>query len=639
MKSSYADPLDSEIYDADLALKAALTQRLRGSSSGGSPWGNAIRGIGDTLINSMDRRAAEEKVAQILAQKRAESEAALEGQPDDVRKLFKLDRGAGVKAIEEERTRRREREEYEAIGKVGDGGIDFSSMSAEDLMKLKRHPNKRIAGQAEDALKFYYDPQDPSKSVRRSPGGGMSLIPGALEALDAKAAQEREGAASLDLVEVPMGDGTTKRMTRLQAAQMLGGGSTQRPFSPPEGGLGGRVPAPSESRIRPGSEGPGGVGGPLAGAVSAFTAAGEDKRTQILLAELAQERDPAVRAEIQKELDFDKRRPVRTMSAPSGPAPAFGISDPAGLKFKEEAATSGRKQMEKLQEVKVSTEQGLATLDRLSELNQSGQIIGGPFAKTKLSALRAIQNVTGAEVGGVPETEEYLKETLSQLKDQLKAFGSGTGISNLDLLTAERMLAQPANTQEGRQRIIEFMKTLSQTAQKNTLSQEQYFVNNHTLDGWQPKRYDPEGNIIEGSQMKNTFPSGPKLNMKDPVIQEQVRENTLPNAMKARYGAIMKDLPGFYSGAAKGLVPDEAMGMLGIGPVQGDAQTSGQVFSQTSATLMSLAVPIAKATGLTVAAVKSMLQTSAGKIALRGLMGGTGLGAGGAAIYGLTKGD
>jgi len=79
--------------------------------------------------------------------------------------------------------------------------------------------------------------------------------------------------------------------------------------------------------------------------------------------------------------------------------------------------------------------------------------------------------------------------------------------------------------------------------------------------------------------------------------------------------------------------------MLGIDPVQGDAQTSGQVFSQTSATLMSLAVPIAKATGLTVAAVKSMLQTSAGKIALRGLMGGTGLGAGGAAIYGLTKGD
>jgi hypothetical protein len=135
----------------------------------------------------------------------------------------------------------------------------------------------------------------------------------------------------------------------------------------------------------------------------------------------------------------------------------------------------------------------------MSALNQSGKIINGPWPE----AQKVLQRTLGVNQEGVSASEFYDKLNLSQLRDSLKAYGSGTGISNLDLLTAMKSLPGRENTPEGRQMILDTMQAASVSNIKNFQEAEKYYQQNRTLSGFIPKNYDKDGNEVTTEQLVN----------------------------------------------------------------------------------------------------------------------------------------
>lgn len=387
-------------------------------------------------------------------------------------------------------------------------------------------------------------PIDPKNSFRPGLGGVPgAVLPGATQAYAGNQAADEEARAGLDMIDVPMGDGRTRKMSRLDYARMQGYGRPQSPQSAGPGPVGvGPSPAPGAGvGAPPQGAAPGPNAGPGPGAapagmtsddplgmIAAFRTAvqsGDMRAASYWGTELQKK---GIRVDVSMPMGEQQRRsmaatgdpkqvPMQTPQAPPGtptqlhvqPASQMGVADPEGAKFRNQQMETGAAMFKMFKEKQPANMQSIMSLDELAKMNASGDVITGLFPETQLAARRGIGFITGKQDPKVPVTEAFIKETLTQLKDQLKAFGSGTGISNLDLLTAERLLPQLINTQEGRARIIGLLKRAAISNEYNMRSMEQYYNQNRSLSGWQPQAYDEQGRVVDPLKANPNEPGQP----------------------------------------------------------------------------------------------------------------------------------
>lgn len=128
----------------------------------------------------------------------------------------------------------------------------------------------------------------------------------------------------------------------------------------------------------------------------------------------------------------------------------------------------------------------LRRLDRMEQLS-----VGDTYAAAGAEIKTLLGSV--AQGFGLPvqkektgNTEEYIAHVAELLKDRLasKDYGSGTGISNLDLIAATKPLPELAKTETGRQQIIGAIRADTNRAMKDALAAREHFQQNMSLRGF-----------------------------------------------------------------------------------------------------------------------------------------------------------
>lgn len=127
-------------------------------------------------------------------------------------------------------------------------------------------------------------------------------------------------------------------------------------------------------------------------------------------------------------------------------------------------------------------------LDRMAVLTKDDKTYAAAGSKLKTD-LGSIAQAFGLNVNQskTANTEEYMAHVAELLKDRLasKDYGSGTGVSNLDILSAQKPLPELAKTAQGRLQIIDALKEDTQRNLQYAQSVRDYFdANQQTLRGF-----------------------------------------------------------------------------------------------------------------------------------------------------------
>ena len=245
-----------------------------------------------------------------------------------------------------------------------------------------------------------------------------------------------EGArADLDLVAVPDGKGGTVQMPRSQAVRLLGPQQSP-PQAPAAQGIT-REQAPSDS---------------------------EAQRRAFELA--------------------DQGRQV-SISAP--PQSQLGVANPAAKTGQERMGQHDADRVKDFEEkipVLTNTEK---RLNRLRELTNNDQSYAAAGAEVKV-LLNSVGQAFGVKIdpAKTANSEEYLAQVGELLKERLgsKDYGSGNGISNLDLISATVPLPMLSKTPQGRRQIIEAIAQDTQNALANAKAASAHFRKNGSLSGF-----------------------------------------------------------------------------------------------------------------------------------------------------------
>lgn len=161
----------------------------------------------------------------------------------------------------------------------------------------------------------------------------------------------------------------------------------------------------------------------------------------------------------------------------------------------------------------------LRRLDRLEALNKDDATFAASGAEMK-TQLGSIAQGFGLNVNQAKtaNSEEYLAHIAELLKDRLasKDYGSGTGVSNIDLLAARTPLPDLMRTQLGRQQILQAVRSDTQRSLQDATAARTYFEQNLSLRGF---RYPSEQNnpILDQQQtgaairdFRNVGATGPR---------------------------------------------------------------------------------------------------------------------------------
>lgn len=177
-----------------------------------------------------------------------------------------------------------------------------------------------------------------------------------------------------------------------------------------------------------------------------------------------------------------------------GSGPQSGI--PAGLTpaqttaveaSRTAATTAARGDAERVQELEkkipnlLSVERRLTNMAALSKDDATFAAAGADIKKSLGSIVQAFGlKVNEAKTAN---TESYLAHVAELLKDRLasKDFGSGSGVSNLDIIAAQKPLPDLANTPQGRLQIIEALRADTASALKDAQAARDYFDANTSL--------------------------------------------------------------------------------------------------------------------------------------------------------------
>lgn len=135
-------------------------------------------------------------------------------------------------------------------------------------------------------------------------------------------------------------------------------------------------------------------------------------------------------------------------------------------------------------------------LDRMSELTKDDATYAAAGAELK-TTLGSIVQATGLKVNEkkTANSEEYIAHVAELLKDRLasKDYGSGTGVSNLDILAAQKPLPEFAKTAAGRMQLIQALKADTERNLRDAQAARDYFDTNSGLRGFRfPSELDAE---------------------------------------------------------------------------------------------------------------------------------------------------
>jgi hypothetical protein len=126
-------------------------------------------------------------------------------------------------------------------------------------------------------------------------------------------------------------------------------------------------------------------------------------------------------------------------------------------------------------------------LTRMEALTKDDQTYAAAGAELK-STLGSISQAFGLKVNEskTANTEEYLAHVAELLKDRLasKDYGSGTGISNLDILAAQKPLPELAKTAAGRLQLISALKSDTERGLRDAQAARDFFDANQSLRGF-----------------------------------------------------------------------------------------------------------------------------------------------------------
>jgi hypothetical protein len=171
--------------------------------------------------------------------------------------------------------------------------------------------------------------------------------------------------------------------------------------------------------------------------------------------------------------------PPRT---PTGVGPT-----PAGRQAAVTAAEGDAKRVLELEGKIPSMLSVLRRLDRMEKLSADETTFAAAGSELK-TMLGSIAQAFGLKVNSAKtgNSEEYLAHVAELLKDRLasKDYGSGTGVSNLDLIAARGPLPEIARTAQGRQQIIQALRADTERNLSDAQSARDYFDASGGLRGF-----------------------------------------------------------------------------------------------------------------------------------------------------------
>jgi hypothetical protein len=211
---------------------------------------------------------------------------------------------------------------------------------------------------------------------------------------------------------------------------------------------------------------------------------------------------PRVTPQVQAQRDAEAAQ-IRAREQTGGGIPIQAVipeSRAAGMSPVQAAEVKGRESAEsKTGQLQAESVNGyrervpqltstLRRLDRLEQLTADDKTFAAAGAELK-TQLGSIAQAVGLKINAdkTANTEEYIAHVAELLKERLasKDYGSGTGVSNLDLLTAGRPLPEVMKTPQGRQQIIKALRMDTQRSIGDMNSAVEHFDKNLSLKGFQ----------------------------------------------------------------------------------------------------------------------------------------------------------
>jgi hypothetical protein len=152
----------------------------------------------------------------------------------------------------------------------------------------------------------------------------------------------------------------------------------------------------------------------------------------------------------------------------------------AGVTGQTEATIAAKLPTEIQQILQTST-----VLNRLKSLSKEAYSGAGSEAKTTLG--RLYETFGFEPPDKAVQSEVYLAQFAELLKERLqsKAYGVGTGVSNLDLLAAKQPLPKLANTEKGREEIINAIEFDLKTAANDKSAQLAHWKKNKNFNDFE----------------------------------------------------------------------------------------------------------------------------------------------------------
>lgn len=177
-------------------------------------------------------------------------------------------------------------------------------------------------------------------------------------------------------------------------------------------------------------------------------------------------------------------RPVSAAGTPEavGGGPGVGVGPTPAQRISAE--TMGKNDAERVSALEQKLPSQMSTLrrlDRMEALTKDDQTFAAKGAELK-KELGSLAQAFGLKIdpSKTANTETYLAQVGELLKDRLgsKDYGSGSGVSNLDLISASGPLPELAKTAQGRLQIIQAIRADTQRNISDAQSARDYFDSN-----------------------------------------------------------------------------------------------------------------------------------------------------------------
>lgn len=150
----------------------------------------------------------------------------------------------------------------------------------------------------------------------------------------------------------------------------------------------------------------------------------------------------------------------------------------------------------------------LGPLNRMEQLNNSGNVADGPMANFNQELGKfAIYLGAGDDVKKrVAAGEQYFAAAADAVRDKIKALGAGSAVSNVDLLFTRQSVGDLTNTKGGRALIIKAMKADIDNINRLSKASDSHFrgVGKGSLSGFDPTKHVQILPEVQGEQPEVT---------------------------------------------------------------------------------------------------------------------------------------